>query len=300
MPMPKLCTVRNNGHTPQPAKPASLRRKGAIMKEFSIVRDHSVTLFGAKSPLPVNVVYGEVAVGRLRIQYIFHPSTSGLSLYMGDWNRHPKDGIASAAQKAVNGILNAHKEEWAGLGKEERCLHLSDRADRQKAAKHNTRLAALEYSTSHRVEGGPMAKRHQNYSDFVRYKGSCYSQRSVEGSKLYSNSYWEETQSVDAVPGVVTPEFSSRHFDAGQDSAGPAAFVVKHNSMPALDRTHGKSDKPERPVVTMPEKYQKPSKLAYGAEYAVWNESLSSHEAYQAMFMGGTSQAAKKKLFEQI
>ena len=157
---------------------------------------------------------------------------------------------------------------------------------------------------------GPQAKKAQ--ADFIRFKGSCYSQKAIEG-KGYKDLDREE-----AVNDVVCrqngkivvvnnrgqryfanerPYDPNKPFEVGQNTAGPAQFVPNRNSMYVHD-TQKCRDEKKTTKVSGEIHSRKVDKFEHGAEYAVANYALSPEEAIKALVMGGLSREMGIKAYK--
>lgn len=174
------------------------------MRDFNIVTDFTVTLFNEKEPLPINYIYGRIKQKSMDIVYIYNPWTSFLEICT------PDGGIFkdySMAKKSVVAILNSHKEQIATLQKPETCKHIQRLLNDVHAAK----------TREHRVAfGAPHTKRAQ--SEYI------YRSRPLGGE-------WRD-DTADYVPRYERgAKDAMSYFEVGQNTAGPAAFVIKRNAM---------------------------------------------------------------------
>lgn len=176
------------------------------MRDFNIVKDHTVTLFNRKEPLPINYVYGRIRNKVIDIVYIYNPWAGLLEIY------NPDGGMGrgyNTAKKYVRSVLIAHKSQIEVLEKPEKCQHIQRLLNDVHAAKTREHMVAA---------GAPHTKRAQN--EYI------YRSRPLGGE-------WRDDR-MDYRPRYEQgAKDAMSYFEVGQNTAGPAAFVVKRNAMNA-------------------------------------------------------------------
>lgn len=227
------------------------------MKDFSVTKDYSVTLFNSTTPLPKNTVYGVVSVGKLRVQYTYIPATGHLSLYMGGYDKRPNDKITSAAVPAIKAVLAAHKKEWEGLPLPTTYKEYRTQCD--------TRMNVRDNHAP--VVGGPREKRPNTEILF-----NCHIPSGTWSDKVSDKipGYWTAKEAAVKTPGS--------YFECGAGTAGPEAFLPKRNGMYAHDVQKCREQKPE-PVVVASRYKSSPATTPTMAEQVAYTRRVEAEQA---------------------
>lgn len=224
------------------------------MKEFNIVTKFDVSLFNRR-PLAVGMIYGKVD----GVTYVFQPVTKELSTHVGAW---AKPCTNQAVIDKIWSVLNRKREKWPVS-----IVRFDGGAKYARTVKERMMHTAEQASRPHVVDGAPVRREVQK--NYTRFVGSCYSQRAIEGKGYTTCEYEERVRDVvvydefghvekvvnsrgDGYRPYERPYDHRKPMEVGQHTAGPEQFLPQRNSLPALDRTHGKPEKREVKAVAMP------------------------------------------------
>ena len=250
------------------------------MKEFNVTKDFSVTLFGSKEPLPKNIVYGAVQVGKFQVQYMYFPTSKAMKMYMGGWDKRPNPTIAKNARTVVNAVLEEHREEWGKLPPHEHYdpFSVKVREVRKSAAVHSP------------VAGSPSRKEHQQEMIFK----SNAPHGSIDYEYTSGISFtMPENNKLEMRPDPFKP------FSPVSPMSGDVPYEPKRDGMYLHDVL--KKEKKEVLKISGEIHSRKEDALVYGTEYAaVNNMTLSENDAIRAYISGGLSAYARKKVLDQI
>lgn len=215
------------------------------MREFNIVTEFNVSLFNRR-PLAVGMIYGKID----GVTYTFQPVTGELCTHCGAWGKMCEN---SATIDKIWAVLNRKRSKWPVS-----IRPFDASRGHDKSVKATMRHTAECASRPHVVEGAPVRREVQR--TYTRYKGSCYSQRAIEGKMYTTCEYEEKVRDVvvydeggprvinsrgDSYRGYERPYDYKKPMEVGQNTAGPEQFLSKRNGMYAHDVQKGKDNKKE-------------------------------------------------------